>query len=184
MKVDELQIRKGKSLNPKDWHCYEVQYDRICCPVLWEPEKQNNFLFFTQLNDSDTNTFFVVLRHDEELNNITLDNYLREAYIQLKDDTNEIFKEYSLRELVFENKKSFYGEFTTDIRDSLFLSLAMYTEVKGIIYDITLKIPAKEREVYYELFQDILFNYKINEHFLFSEREEINSIHPIDLSTF
>ncbi len=179
-----LQIRSGRSIDSNEWKCYALQYDKICCPLIWKPEKQSNYLFYTQLEDSDLNTFFVVLRHDTSMNKLNLDNYLRELYLQLRDDTIELFKEYTLNELVFDDKKAFYGEFTTIIDGSLFLSFVMYTEVNGLVYDLTLKTPLKSRELYRELFQDVLYNYKANGKYLFSEKDELASVKKIDITTF
>lgn len=182
--VNSLRIRNGRSLQSNEWKCYALQYDRICCPLNWQPDKQSNYLFYTQLEDSDLNTFFVVLRHDTLMNKLNLDNYLRALYVQLREDTIELFKEYTLNELVFDDKKAFYGEFTTIIDDSLFLSFVMYTEVHGLVYDLTLKTPLKLRELYRELFQDLLYNYQANGKFLFSESDELASMRKIDITTF
>ena len=182
--TDSLQMRSGRSLDSNEWKCYALQYDRICCPLNWQPDKQSNYLFYTQLEDSDLNTFFVVMRHDTLMNKLNLDNYLRALYVQLREDTIELFKEYTLNELVFDDKKAFYGEFTTIIDDSLFLSFVMYTEVHGLVYDLTLKAPLKSRELYRELFQDLLYNYKANGKFLFSESDELASMRKIDITTF
>ena len=179
LKVGEFQIRKGKSLNKKDWQCYEVQYDKICCPVEWKYINQKTFLFFSQLDDINENTFFVVVRYDMKINNLTLKDYLKEGYKQLKSDTVERFENYSLKELIFKDKTALYGEFETKIKDSLYITFSMYRELNGMIYDLSLKVPKEQKDKYYENFQDILYNYKANNKFIYSEKDELKSVHSI-----
>ena len=179
-----LRARSGNSLDSNEWKCYDLQYDRICCPDTWKPEESSSCLLFTQIGDSDQNTFFAVLRHDTVLCKLNLDNYLREVYLQLRDDTLELFKEYTLTELVFEDKKAFFGEFTTMIDDSLLLSFVMFTQVRGLVYDLTLKVPLKARDFNRKLFEDLLYNYKANGKFLFNENDELLSMREVDIMTF
>ncbi|MBX7107637.1 MAG: hypothetical protein K1X61_03215 [Chitinophagales bacterium] len=184
VKVNTLRIRQEKTVSPKSWNCFDLQYDKICCPNYWQPVKQNKCLFFTQLLDSNENSFFLVLRLDTMMYNLTLDNYLRQVNVQLNEDSVEIFKEYNVSKLLFDDKKAYYGEFTTSIADTLYLSFAMYTEVHGMIYDFTLKIPIIEKQVYREIFQDILYNYQANGNYIFSKSDELVSIEEIDMATF
>lgn len=181
LNTDDFQIRKGKQLNPKDWHCYDIQYDKICCPIEWKPAEQKFYLFFSKLNDTNENTFFVVIRYDKEMRNISLDNYVKEVYSQLRDDTVEVFIDYMLKELLFKDKRAFYGEFMTEITDSSYVTFSMYTEHNGMIYDFSLKVPQLEREAYYSNFQDILYNYSANGDFIFSEKDELKAVRAIAL---
>jgi len=79
---------------PQDWHCFDVQYDIVCCPNKWQPKNQTEVLFFTEIDDLDEHKFFVILRFDEEINKMAIEDYVREVYVQLKNDTVELFKEY------------------------------------------------------------------------------------------
>lgn len=125
-----------------------------------------------------------MLRLDTVLYNLTLDKYLRQVNDLLNEDTVELFKEYNVSKLIFDNRTAYYGEFTTSIEDTLYLSFAMYTEVQGMIYDLTLKVPIGEKQVNREIFEDILYNYKANGNSIFSKSDELVSIEEIDLTKF
>lgn len=115
--------------------------------------------------------------------NLTLDKYLRQVNVLLNEDTVELFKEYNVSKLIFKDKTAYYGEFTTSIADSLYISYSIYTEVKGMIYDLTLKVPIGEKRISREIFQDVLYNYQANGKHIFSKSDELVSMEELDLST-
>lgn len=180
LKVDQYVVRKGHAV--QDWRCDEVQFDRICHPNKWEVSDQKKRLFLTTINELDSNSFFTVVRYDVAANSINAEKYLRLMYSRLYLDTVEVFDSYTLKKLNFEHRTSYYGEFKTRINSVSYISLTMTLEFNGLLYDFALKTKESKKDEYYEIFQDILYNYRSNNKAIFSEKDDIKSFKEIDMS--
>ena len=170
--VDSYNIDVTK-LDSDDWNCFDNKSHQICIPIQWENQIVENSVCFSPLNDNDDNTFFVILMHDTNNVHLNLKGYLQELYHQLIIDTNEIFTEYTLKELNFDNKNAYYGEFLTEYNNNQYFTYAMYTIKNGFLFDFSLKIKNKDKTTFYKIFQNILYNFKTDSNYLFSEKDEL-----------
>ena len=185
MKVDQYDVDIGEKLDSEDWNCEPTQEDNICYPRDWKPVDQTKFTFFSYLNNDDDNTFFVVAKYDLVELGMTDKDYLKEVYRQLKTDTVEIFEEYSFKELIYENRNSsYYGEFSTQVQSKNYFTYTMYTVKGGSLFDITLKVEKRYKDNYYKQFQNILYNIKTDNIYLFDFKEEIKEVKSVNLEGF
>lgn len=182
--VTKFDVDVSEQSTGKDWQSFSILNDNIFCPIDWKLFPQDKVMFFTQINDSDKNTFFTVVRYDQVQNDITLESYIKLGYSQLKNDSVEVFTGYSLKELAFENKQAFYGEYSTVINKVNYYTFAMYFIEKGFVYDLSLKVRKSDKDKYYNTFQSILYSYKTDDRNVFNEDDEIKSIRIIDLANW
>jgi len=180
--INEFTIREGKKIDPNEWKCYEVQYDRICCPRNWHLSKQQKRLFLVSISDVDTNSYFTVVRYDQEANNLSSNDYLRALYSRLVNDTVEQLIKYTLKETKFKDKTTYYGEFETEINKTKYISYSMVINYNGLLYDIALKCPEQFKDMHYEDMENIYYNYRANGQALFSEKNPPLSFKEIDMS--
>jgi ACT domain-containing protein len=182
VEINDFVIKKGENLSAKEWNCHDIQFDRICYPISWSIVNQQERLLATTINDIDSNSFFTVVRYDLVANNINIKSYLMSIYSQSYYDSIEPLDLYSFKQLNFKDKVSFYGEFNTHIESKKYIMFVMILNFNGILYDIGLKTLSSEKEKYYHIFQNILYNYRANGKPLFSETDDLISYKEIDLS--
>lgn len=159
---------------PNKWVCISAQFDEMCMPRNWTIVDQSKILFLCKVDSFDNNCFMAVLRYDtltSEIKNVS--KYLDEVKSLLISDTLEGLDQYSIRYVKFANKEVYHCEFTTIIGEHRLVSLCMYVQYKGFVYDFTLKIPEKDRDYFNNIFQEFLLNYKSNGEYLFTTDEEV-----------
>ncbi|MGN6477545.1 MAG: hypothetical protein ACTHKV_09995, partial [Flavipsychrobacter sp.] len=174
--VTEQNMDSSLTIDLSDWSCYDVQYDHWCCPSNWTPQRQGNILFLSDLNDSIDHTFFAITRYDKTGNNMQMNDYIKEVYSQLKTDTFEKILNYSFKEINYQNRKAYYGEYLTLINGKEYICFSMYTNLNQILFDISLKVLKIDKEKYYNIFQNLLYTYKTNGRNLFDQNEKIISV--------
>lgn len=179
IKVDNYDITVDDALIT-GWHCFDINLDRICCPKTWEEINQNECLFYSQIDDTNSSTYFAVVRNKD----ITYDRYFWELYSIVKNDTVERLVGYKFTKLNFSNKITYYGEFTTLINNVKYVTLSSFVEVNGIKYDLSLKVLLNDKDKYYKQYQSILYNYKVNQENLYSIKDKLRSFEEIDLSSY
>src|SRR3989304_4774785 len=83
-----------------------------------------------------------------------------------------------------QNKEYYYCEYYTKIDNISYITYSMIFNQGDFLYDISLKA---EKDVastnYYDVFQDILYNFRIKGNQFFSEKDKLKEIQIIDLST-
>ena len=84
---------------------------------LYEPELTSALIGITR----DT-----VIKLAEEIG-ITVEQYCKEVYKQLVDDTNEKFLKYSFKQIDWEDSRVFYGEYHTEIEATEYLSYSLFS---------------------------------------------------------
>src|SRR3972149_8625259 len=180
LKVNKFKLRKGKTL--KDWNCHEIEDNNICIPSTWKTIEQNKVYYFTYLDNNNDNTYFTILRYNASVENIDSKEYLKETYLQLINDTLEKGMSYTVKRLIFKNKESYYCEYYTKIDNISYITYSMIFNQGDFLYDISLKA---EKDVastnYYDVFQDILYNFRIKGNQFFSEKDKLKEIQIIDL---
>ena len=178
----ETDFKRGKDLDPKEWSCHKVENNTICIPSNWKFIEQNKVFYFTSLNNEDKNTFFTIIKFDTGLKNLNAGQYLQQGYSQMLQDTVETLTGYTLKKMTFKDKISYYAEYFTKIKGEEYFAYSMVFEKKGLLYDIALKLSKEESPRYKETFKDILFNFRIDNKFVFDEHDEMEKIDVIDLS--
>jgi hypothetical protein len=168
--VNKFKLRKGNTI--KDWNCHEIEDNNICIPSTWKTIEQNKVYYFTYLDNNNDNTYFTILRYDVSVDNFDSKKYLKETYLQLVSDTLEKGMSYTVKRLIFKNKESYYCEYYTKIDDISYITYSMIFNQGDFLYDISLKA---EKDVdstnYYDVFQDILYNFRIKGNQFFSEKD-------------
>lgn len=182
MTVEKFAIKEGSKISPNDWTCYNVQYDKICCPKKWNAIGQSKALFLARPDTSNENSFFVVMRHDEVVNKLTIANYLKEVSNQLINDTTDRLTGSSVKKLVYKDREVYSAEFTTTLNKKDYFMFAMNLSLNGMIYDLTLRIPREHSNKYYEIFQNILYNYESNGIRLFKKGDKLLEVQEINIS--
>ena len=180
IQVDNYNI-SIEDTSKMSWHCFNVNQNSIYCPESWEYIDRNDCLFFSQIDDTNSSTYFVVVRNK----NKSYDKYFfKELYNVLKNDTVELVKEFKFTKLNFINKTTYYAEFTTLIDNVTYVTFSSFIKVNRINYDISLKVLLNDRDKYYKQYQSILYNYKVNQENLYSIKDKLRSFEEIDLSKY
>lgn len=180
--IDDFQVTLDKEFDTQDWTCVNAQYDEVCFPSKWKVVEQTKYLFLSQLADTDENTYFVVLRYEMGISKVNIDAYLTEVQRQLSSDTVEVMLDYKLTELIFSNEeRAVFAELDTRVKEMKYKAFAIYYEFNGLLYDLTLKTSFNSESVDYQIFQNVLYNYKTQGTHLFPINESIKAFRPIVL---
>ena len=107
--------------------------------------------------------------------------YLKKLYAHISNDTAEIFEGYKVRQLRFNNSYAYYAEFLSLIDSKRYLAFSMYIESEGDLIDLSLKALEREKDIYYNHFQNMLWNYTIEGKNLFDKKVELDEISTIRL---
>ncbi|MCH7415426.1 hypothetical protein MM213_18140 [Belliella sp. R4-6] len=172
-----LRQKEEDSINTLDksnWVCKEITKDEICLPKDWIPIEQDNAYFFAYLDNNDKQTYFAILKYDVLKDNVNAKAYLNEMVdLLVNSDDEELFEGYTLNELKFIDKTSFYGEYYTQINGHQYFTYSMVIEYNKHLYEIALKVPRSKEEYYTTIFQKIITNFKIENKTLFNINDEI-----------
>lgn len=156
------------------WACHTLSDDEICLPKDWNPIEQDKAYYFAYLDNNDKQTYFAIVRYDILKDNVSAEWYLKEMLNQLiNGDDRESFEGYTLNELKFIDKVSYYGEYYTQIDDEQYFTYSMVVEYKGNLYEIALKVLRGKGPDYKDVFQKILTHFKINNNTIFNKSDEI-----------
>lgn len=79
--IIDNNIKQGKPLPSKDWHCYNIDDDKICTPATWAFVKQDRFLFMSDLSRVAPGSYFVVIKQDKKAAGLDASKYLK-SYIK------------------------------------------------------------------------------------------------------
>lgn len=180
--INEFEIKKGKKLDSKDWNCSVIEKDVICHPSKWKPVKQDKVYYFAYLNNNDKQTFFTIINYDVMASKISDKEYLKMGYAQLLADTTEKLEGYTVKQLIFADKTSYYAEYFTILNKKKYFTYSMVFEKDGLLYDISLKVERNDAPAYKTIFRDILFNMQVNGILIFDENDKLEKIHIVDLS--
>lgn len=182
LNVESFEFKRGKKLDAKDWSCDALKEDVVCYPSNWKVIKQKSTDFFAYLDTANKDAFFAIAKYDMKLTKINTRVYLKTGYGQLLADTTEKFIGYTVKELIFNNKNTYYGEYYTSIGGQEYLSYSMVFEREGVLYDVILKVRRDRSPSYKQTFSNILFNLRIDGMLLFDENDNLEKIHIVDLS--
>lgn len=178
----DYNIKQGDSLPSKDWHCYNVDEERICIPTTWKFKRQSKVLFFSDLDYVDSNSYFVILKYNKLTSELDAIKYLKTTYVQLKKDPVEKFTGYTVKKLTFADKETYYSEYYTSINKRSYMTLSTVFESGNNLFEIALKVDSSKINSYRDHYKNILFNFYIKNEPIFSDKDVIKGIDVIDLS--
>jgi len=173
---------KNSLQDNKSWNCTSIDNEKVCIPLDWKLLHQSKFLFFSYLNNSDTNTFFTVLKYNKAVSGLNVHDYLKTYYSALIKDTVESFTGFTTKELIMENRNSYYSEFYTRLNKKPYITYSMVFENDNNLYEFTLKSDSAHFMNYKATFSTVLFNYQHNNKSIFSSKDKIKAVKIIDIS--
>lgn len=181
--IDSFNVNKGHKLDIANWICKVKGLENVCFPSYWDLITTDKAYFFSYLGDKDSSAYFAIIKYPKDVYLIDSKRYLQEIYHQLQADTAELAQGYTVKRLIFEKKEAYYCEYYTKIGNSEYLTYSLLFEEDGFLYDFTLKVKKMNAARYYEIFQNILFNFRINDQLFFNEKDKLKKIQLIDLSS-
>jgi hypothetical protein len=123
-----------------------------------------------------------VAKYNESATGLTAYKYLKETYLQLKNDSIEVFTGYTVKKLVFDDKVTFYGEYYTSIKRKSYLTYSTVFEKDNDLFEIALKVDSAKSSEYKESYKNILFNFYHKKEAVFSAGDELKEIQVIDIA--
>ncbi|MES2377950.1 MAG: hypothetical protein V4553_15290 [Bacteroidota bacterium] len=170
-------------LNSEDWNCKKIDDERICVPTSWVFKEQTKYLFFTNLDNDDNNSYFVILKHNKTGSGLSIIKYLKEMYTVFRQkDTIELTRGYTLKKVISDKAITYHNEFYSTISNKNYVTYTVIFEKDDNIFDMSLKIDEEHSTRYQELFRDVLFRFQYKNEPTFTPEEKINKIDTIDLS--
>lgn len=166
----------------KNWNCTSIDNDKICVPSDWKLVQQSKLLFFSYLNNSDTNTFFTVLKYNKTVSGLNVHSYLKTYYSELIKDTVEKFIGFTTKELEMGNRNPYYSEFYTRLNKKPYITYSMVFENDNNLYEFSLKSDSAHFMNYQTTFRDVLFNYQHNNKPVFLSKDKIKTVRVVDIS--
>lgn len=157
-----------------NWNCIALSDEQVCLPEGWFEESQEQFLLLSQLQDSNPNTYFVIIKNENPL--YKLDEYENQVIGQLVEDSIEVLNDYALTGLKYRNKKASFLEAYLEKDGVNYCAFSMLVEKNGVRYDFSLKVLSTHKEVNYSLFQAVLNRFEINGELLFDEKDRLQAI--------
>src|ERR1700754_2719439 len=106
--IVDYNIKQGAPLQSKDWHCYNIDEDKICAPEAWGFVKQNSFFFMSDLSHVAPSSYFVVVKQDKKATELGARKYLKKLYETLKQDSTGTLTKWQSIETEYADKDVIY----------------------------------------------------------------------------
>src|SRR5687768_17450735 len=90
---------KRGGVDLKGWNCFKIEDDDLCCPSTWHPIKETDYYYFSNLDNTEDNTSFLILRYVVSSTGLTPQTYLKAGYSQMLKDTVSKFTGYTVKKL-------------------------------------------------------------------------------------
>ena len=180
--IVNVTFKRGKPLPANEWHCYNVQDEKICIPSTWRFVNQNFYLFVANPKTIRSNSYFVVLKYKKSKSGYNVVKYLKQLCIEEKKDTTSKFIDQKISKTIYSDKIAFYSESHSLIGNESFTAYSTIFEIGDDLFDITLKTKSSQQKVYQETYRDILFNFYYRNNLVFSIKDKIESVENVDIS--
>lgn len=174
---------EGKSDN-KDMQCIAVDNSHIFIPKSWEVINQDKTFFFAAPEKNNYKyIFFTIGKYNLNSTGLNLSSYLKFIYKELsKKDSIENFSGYNLKRINFKDRSNYYMEYFSKVDNQEYLAYSMIFQVGDYLYDFILKVRREDGEEFKNIFNDIIFNFKLDKSLVFHRGDEILSTEIIDIS--
>lgn len=179
---DSDTLTTADLLKTETWKCIDTAQDKFCLPPSWKPFAHNkDYIFCSLLDNEDKTTVFAVMK-TVETKDVNINSYLKKIYTQLRNDSTEIVQGYSVNNLIYETKQTYFGRYYAKVNDKSYLTYSMVFELDNNIYEIALKCEKSNWKKYSAVFQKILSSFRHKDAPFFSEGDRIKEKKVIDLS--
>jgi hypothetical protein len=180
--IVDYNIKQGKPLPSKDWHCYNIGDDKICTPSAWGFVKQDRFLFMSDLSHVAPGSYFVVIKQDKKVTGLDPSNYLKKLYKELKQDSTGTLTKSQAIETIYADKEVIYSEYNVLMGKDPYIVYSTVFEIGNDLYDISLKMSAAKAKTYHETYQDVIYNFYHKDNLIFTSKDKIVTAKVIDLT--
>jgi hypothetical protein len=179
--IIDYKLTQGKPLPPGEWHCYNVDEEKICIPSSWGYVKQDKFLFVSDISRMSPGSYFVVVKHNMKKSGFTPIKYLSQIYSDLKTDTTGRLIGHETSKINYSDKETFSSEFHTLTNNVPYITYSTIFECGNDLFEIALKIEKSKAKSFQEDYKDILFNFYYNNKLVFSINDKLTGVETIDL---
>ncbi|HVW96460.1 MAG TPA: hypothetical protein VHA56_10885 [Mucilaginibacter sp.] len=180
--IVDYNIKQGKPLPSKDWHCYNIDEDKLCTPATWGFVKQDKFFFMSDLSHVAPGSYFVVTKQDKKATGLDALKYLKQLYAELKQDSTGTLTGWQASRITYSDKEVIYSDYNISMGKDPYILYSTVFEVGNDLYDIALKISAGNAKTYHEAYQDIIFNFYHKNSLIFTSKDKIVTAKVIDLT--
>ncbi len=180
--IVDNNVKQGNPLPSKDWHCYNIDEDKICTPESWPLAKQNSFFFMSDLSRIAPGSYFVVVKQDEKATGLDSRKYLQKLYSELKKDSTGTLTKSQAIETTYADKTVLYSEYDIKMGKDPYKLYSTVFEVDNNLYDISLKISAANAQAYHDSYNDIIYNFYHRDKVIFTSKDKIVHAKVIDLT--
>jgi hypothetical protein len=172
-------IKQGKPLPAKEWHCYNVEDEKICIPSSWGFVSQNRYLFVSNLNNLYPNSYFAV-KQNKVRSGYDAVSYLKALDADIKTDSVGKFTSQKITKITYSNKQTFNCEFYSTIDNKPYVTYSTVFEIDDKIFEIALKVNLLKGNSLLETYKDILYNFYYKNELVYSTKDKITGIEEIN----
>jgi len=180
--IVDYTIKQGEPLPPKDWHCYNVDEDKICTPATWGFVKQNSFFFMSDLSHVAPGSYFVVAKQDKKTTGLDTRKYLKKLYVELKQDTTGTLTQWQTIETTYADKEVIYSEYNISMGKDPYIVYSTVFEIGNDLYDISLKMSAANAKMYHEAYKNVIYNFYHKNKLIFTSKDKVVKAKVIDIT--
>jgi len=167
-------------LPAKEWHCYNVEDEKICIPSSWGFVNQNRYLFVSNLPNLYPNSYFEVVKKNKLRSGYDAESYLKGLYAEIKSDTVGKFTGQKIIKITYSNKQTFNCEFYSTIDNKPYVTYSTVFEIDNNIFEIALKVNLLKGNSLLETYKNILYNFYYKNELVYSIKDKITGIEEIN----
>ncbi len=165
------------------WETYNTGSLKINYPKNWSLRNIDNYLFY-MTGIENTEDFFLLNKYNKAEFNINLDDYLKEAIIELNKKEEKVINYICIKLKSSSNRSAYYFRFDTKLNEEKSSYYAFYTEDDFFIYDCTLKINGQAKIINKEIFSAMIYSLAIDGNKLFYNNDSIISSSNVTIEDF
>lgn len=180
--IVNYNLKQGKPLPSKDWHCYNIDEDKICIPARWDYVKQSGFLLMSDLSHVASSSYFVVVKQDKKATGLDERMYLKKLFVELKQDRTGTLTGWQAVKITYADKDVTYSEYHILMGKDPYVLYSTVFEIGNNLYDIALKMSAANAKSYHGAYQDVIYNFYHRDNLIFTAKDKILRAKVIDLT--
>jgi len=189
LKTGIWEYHYNDSIYKLEWDTYKYDSLNIMFnyPKNWVVKKNHEYLFLAQPIPKIPSNYCVALRYNKINKKLDLNSYLKILYEQIKNDKEEITSKYELKKVTFSSDEIiYYGNFSSVLNNTKYLTYVFYMDYKDFIYDFSYKTLRNNNHdiVNKAIFGDIIYSIFINNKKIFHDKyiKEIDLVNLVDLA--
>jgi hypothetical protein len=166
----------------QQWKLIKLDTESFYQPLGWKTGKQAGYNYFAYLNNGDKAKYFSIVKYKMSDKGLTPLVYLHEMYKTWLNNKTEIFDGYNVKKQVIGKNEIYCSQIFTTIGNRKLLNYSLIFTDNDYLYNIGVKIERPEYLHYKTSLDNIVFNLKINDKYIFDPDANIASERVIDLS--